>query len=283
MKYAVRYRKDFRHFDSVDEVIFPVRKGDESICTVPLSIVKDQRQKITLDIQTERPLEEFLPFIIQLKEKHPNILVQIEWPFDIEEVQLMKDNNIPFMASLGFCKSLDMVYVMKIAGVSEIYVVENLGFRLDEVKKVLKDTNIQIRVIPNVTQCTMGTRQWLSSTRKFWIRPEDTRFYEKYVDTFELFNEDDKLSVVYEVYQQQVWSGDLSDIILDAEDLKISNAAIPPYFGQGRVDCKQHCLFVGGCEACEANLRFAKTFEKTDVSLIYPKVKKENKYESETD
>ena len=270
MKYAVRYRKDFRYFHLVDEVIFPVREGNEKITTFPLSVIKNDWQKITLDIQTDQLLEDMLPFILQLKEKHSDILVQISFPFDEKDIEILKENKIPFMASLGFCKSLDMVYTMKEAGCAEIYVVEGLGFRLDEVQKILKGTGIKVRVIPNVTQCAMGTRNWLSAEHKFWIRPEDTRFYEPYVDTFELFNEDDRLSVVYEIYKQQVWKGDLSEIILDAEDLNISNDAVPPYFGDSRINCKQRCLF-NTCAACEANLQFAKTFSKTEMGITYPK------------
>lgn len=271
MKYAVRYRKDFRHFDAVDEVIFAVNEGNEKIATFPQTIIKNDWQKITLDIHTETLLEDIIPFILQLKEQHPNILVQIPFPFDKKEIEILKENHIPFMTNLGFCKSLDMVYTMKEAGCAEVYVVEGLGFRLDEVHKVLKGTGIKVRVIPNVTQCAMGTRSWLPAEHKFWIRPEDTRFYEPYVDTFEIFNEDDRLSVVYEIYKQQVWKGDLSEIILDAEDLNISNDAIPPYFGDSRVNCKQRCLF-GTCEACGANLQFARTFSKTDYGITYPKL-----------
>lgn len=267
MKYAIRYRKDFRHFDDVDEVIFPVRKGDESLLTLP-SIVKHQYQKITLSLEIDKPLEEIIPHILKLKEVHPNILIQIAWPFDPEDVQLMKDNDIPFMANLGFCKSLDMVYAMKQAGVAELYVVEGLGFHLDAVKKILADTDIQVRVIPNVTQCALGTRRVIPTEHKFWIRPEDTRFYEKYVDTFELYNEDDKLSAIYEIYTKRVWQGKISEIIMDAEDLEVQNDTMPPYFGDVRINCGQRCFF-GSCAACEANIDFAKAMSQTEYGINY--------------
>lgn len=271
MKYAIRYRKDFRHFDQVDEVIFTVKKGDGSITSFIPTIVKEDWQKVTLEMATEKPLEEILPFVIQLQEVHPNILVQLPWPLDDTEVSLLKDNNIPFMGNV-FCKDFETIYTLKRYGVSEIYVVEALGFRLDEVKRITGD-DIKIRVIPNVTQCAYGTRRKLSTEHKFWIRPEDTRFYESYVDTFELFNEDDRLSVVYEVYKNKVWKGDISEIILDADDLTIANSSIPPYFGDQRVNCKQRCLY-NTCAACEANLQFARTFSKTEMEIVYPKEKK---------
>jgi len=270
MKYAVHYRKDFRHFDTVDEVIFSVEKGNENISELLPSIVKQDWQKITLNLLgCEKTFSEILPYILQLKELHPNILLQ--FLLNKENIEIAKENNIPFMAANRFCTSLDMVYAMKKMGVSEIYVVEGLGFHIDEVKKVLQDADIKIRVIPNVTQCASGTRSWIPTEHKFWIRPEDTKFYENDVDTFEIFNEDERVSVVYEIYKQQVWKGTLSEIILDAEDLNISNDAIPPYFGDSRINCKQRCFF-GSCAACEANLSFAKTFEKTDMSIVYPKM-----------
>ena len=289
MKYAIRYSKDFRHFDTVDEVIFSVHKGDESIVTFIPTVVKEDWQKATLDVtdytlQTGKNLEDIIPFILKLKEIHSNILVQIQYPFKDEEVNLLKDNNIPFMAAYGWCKSLDMVYTMKEYGVSEVYVAEGLGFNLSAVKSVLSGTKIEIRVIPNVTQCALGCRHKVPTISKFWIRPEDTVFYNPYVNTFELFNEDDKLSVVYEVYKQERWKGNIRNIILDADDLDVSSAALPPYFGSSRLDCKQKCLYgvYGKCEVCKASFEFARTFEKTEEEIIYPK-KEFKKVEKEYD
>ena len=288
MKYAVKQRSDFRYFKDVDEVIFPCEKGSEDIVTFIPTVITKEEQKAIIDLSylnASLTIEDVIPYILQLKEIHYNILIQISYPFKDAEVALMKENNIPFMASLrgGGCHDFETLYAQKEAGVSEVYIVEGLGFRLNEIHKIIKNTEIKVRVIPNITQCALGSRNYIPTEHKFWIRPEDTPFYEPYVDTFELYNRDDRLSIIYEVYKQKLWSGYLSDIILDAEDIKIANTAIPPYFGNQRLDCKQRCLYEG-CAVCEANLEFAKKFEQTEEEIYYPKtridiIKKEQKNE----
>jgi hypothetical protein len=280
MKYAVHYRKDFRHFDTVDEVIFDVTKGNESIYLELPNIIKPDWdwQKITLNLAAlENPIESVIPHILKLKEIHSNILVQLRYPFVDSEVQLMKDNNIPFMAAYTYCKSLDMVYAMKEYGVSEILVAEGLAFNLSVVRKVLEGTDIKIRIIPNVAQCAVGTKHKVPTIHKFWVRPEDTEFYEPDVDTFEIYNEDDRISVVYEIYKSRVWKGNLKELILDAEDLDVENTALVPYFGSRRIDCKQICMYKG-CEVCDACIGFANRFKDTDQEIVYPKRKEKNEH-----
>ena len=280
MKYAVHYRKDFRHFDTVDEVIFDVTKGNESIyLEIPNIIQPDwDWQKITLNLaMLDRPIESVISHILKLKEMHSNILIQLRYPFVDSEVQLMKDNNIPFMAAYTYCKSLDMVYTMKEYGVSEILVAEGLAFNLSVVRRVLEGTDIKIRIIPNVAQCATGTKYKVPSIHKFWVRPEDTEFYEPDVDTFEIYNEDNRISVVYEIYKSRVWKGNLKEIILDAEDLDVENTALVPYFGSRRRECRQICMYKG-CEVCDACVEFANRFKDTDQEIIYPKRKEKNEH-----
>lgn len=276
MKYAVYYRNDFRHFDSVDEVIFEVTKGDESILTTLPNIVKETEQKITFDLyQLESAkFEQAIKFINQLKEIHNNILVQIRYPFINEQVMILKDNKLPFMASHCFCSNLDTVYALTNVGVSEVYVAEELGFRLPEVNKITKPNNVKVRVFPNVTQCSYGTKNLIPPACKFWIRPEDTIWYEDLVDTFELFDVGNRLSVIYEIYRQKVWDGSISDIIIDAESLKgVDSNAIPPHFGEQRAKgCRQSCLY-GGCGVCLASIQFAEAFTKTENQITYPREK----------
>ena len=179
---------------------------------------------------------------------------------------------------------MDTVYALANVGVSEVYVAEELGFRLPEVNKITKHNNIQVRVYPNVTQSSYGTKTLIPTACKFWIRPEDTIWYEDLVDTFELFDVNNRLSVVYEIYKQKAWDGSISDIILDAESLKgVDSNAIPPHFGEQRAKgCRQSCLY-GGCGVCLASIQFAEAFTKTENQIIYPRekiVRKENEPES---
>ena len=62
MNFAVNYRKDFRYFDTVDEVIFKYT-GSESIVDVLPTLVTEN-QKAVLDISTIEDVNTIIPLVI---------------------------------------------------------------------------------------------------------------------------------------------------------------------------------------------------------------------------
>ena len=124
--------------------------------------------------------------------------------------------DIPFFFKV-FPHSLEEVTACAVSGATDVYIVEELGFRLADLKKIKDIYKINYRVFPNIAQCSKLAKGFIPSMSKFWIRPEDTSIYENYIDVFEILGGEDnsRLSVVYEIYKQEQWLGDLNTIILD--------------------------------------------------------------------
>lgn len=246
MRYAVNYNANFRYFDQVDEVIFDY-KGSESIVDFVPKILKRQEQKAIIDLNEDiEDINEVLPYLNKLKQIHPNILVRLI-SSQKKDIELLKDNNIDFAFQL-FVKDYDTFYSMIQLGAKDITVVEYLGFCLGNLQEIRKEYGISIRVIPDIAQSAAGTGRIIPPITKFWIRPEDTELYEPYVDVFQILRNDDRQSVIFEIYKRQQWLGNIQDIIMDL-DLELQNDNINPRFGLMRLDCNKKCMY-GKCNLC---------------------------------
>ena len=146
-----------------------------------------------------------------------------------------------------------------------------VGFKLKDLQ-VIRDAGTQIRCFPDVCQASRGTGKAIPAIQKFWIRPEDTEEYEPYVDIFEIYRADDRQSVVYEVYKDRQWLGDLKDLLCSAEDFDVSNDAIDPNFGQRRINCGKRCM-LGQCFYCPEVEKFARKFKESGFSIVKDKYK----------
>lgn len=272
MKYAIPYTKDFRHLSEVDEIIISNYTGTDQIIDFISSIVKDkQKQRIIINIADIKTTEdEVIIYLNKLQAEGFNIAVQIYQ--NNELIKKLKEHNIPFMF-LNFAGSFSSAYSQAKIGASDVYIVEDLGFRMKDIADLKTQFDIQIRVFPNIAQTNSTQLRQIPAIQKFWIRPEDTELYEPYVDVFEIFGEA-QLSVVYEIYKDRQWVGDLDDIILDffPNSEIVPNGSMAPHIGEQRLNCGQACLR-GKCNLCEESAKLAKTLEDADVLVIKDKYK----------
>ena len=112
---------------------------------------------------------------------------------------------------------------------------------------------------------------------RFWIRPEDTELYEPYVDIFEILpgqNDTSRLSVIYEIYRDRQWLGNLNDIILDFSSPIVNNRGVNPHFGEMRLNCGKKCV-VGQCNLCPQMADLANSFVEVGLEIIKKKYKPE--------
>jgi hypothetical protein len=268
MKYAVKYRRDFRHFQDIDEVIFDYETGSDKIVEFIPQVLKKQEQRAVINIEKIEYIENIIPYLNALKEKHPNIVVQLDFFMQKDWIQILKDNDIPIMFS-NFVNNYDLLYTLLKYNPTDVYIIEELGFKLKTLQ-FLKDAGIKVRCFPDVCQSSRGTSQEIPAIQKFWIRPEDTEEYEPYVDIFEIFNLTDQQSVVYEVYKDRLWLGDLKNLLSSADDLDLANDAIDPHFGQRRINCGKRCM-IGECFYCPEVEKFAKKFKEAHFSILKDK------------
>ena len=198
---------------------------------------------------------------------------------DDKYFKIFKENNIPFFFT-NFARTKEMVDIMRQMGASSIYIVESLAFDLKALQYMREVYDLTYRVYPDVAQHTKDLGEYVSSLKKFFIRPEDTEIYENYVDVFEFWRNDDRLSVIYEIYKQQQWLGDLQDIIAGLGK-SIDNKTLAPHFGQMRVCCNKVCL-EGKCYLCEEMEKLAERFAEANLEIV-KKRKKPERTKEETE
>ena len=168
----------------------------------------------------------------------------------------------------------DTLYNFLIAGVSDIYIVDGLGFELDKISAIMHEKNIQIRVYPNIAQPVWGK---VNSLQKFWIRPEDTEYYEDYIDIYEFaYDRYDQQKVYYDIYfNDKKWYGDLSEIIIGLTE-HIDSTCLLPRFVEKRVGCNRQCLKYSKCQMCDVILQLANTLEKKELIIEMEKEKEKD-------
>lgn len=277
MHYCVNFARNFRYFNDVDEVILNDITSLDKVQTFLGEGIINKKSKVILNIaESALPSQELqgAPAIINmLKAQGWNIVVKI----NREDKDLFKSNNIPFFYHM-FAKNLEQVYSQAFDGVSEIYVTEELGFRLKDLQSIKELFDIKYRVIPNIAQS--ADNKIFKPMVRFWIRPEDTSLYEPLVDTFELLGgkNESRISVVYEIYKQKQWLGNVGDIILDfcsESDPKVPNTGINPHFAEMRLNCGRRCLTGAPCNICHQMADLAAVFDEVGLKVVQKRVKPE--------
>jgi hypothetical protein len=207
---------------------------------------------------------------------HENFAVRLKLTqFDIG-YQLL-NLGIPFFYDEHF-STMDGIYGAIQRGVSDVYATEGLGFRLKDISEYCHKNNVKVRIIPNIAQYKPGFKDDIPDLYKFFVRPEDVEFYEGDVDVFEFIAPADRTSVLYEIYRNGRWLGDLGELIIGLNE-PLENTVIAPTFGQGRKNCGQKCL-IGKCYLCNQVRELGKLFY--DYNLEMTREKNEDWYR-ETD
>lgn len=269
MRYCIQYYKDFRYNDLIDEIIFPYH--DNIVDIISQKKWKDE-QRFIIDVSAEGDLTEIIPAILMCKKVHDNLSVLLTLKQSAFIAELRKA-NISFFY-FEYARTLDQIYGLIYLGTSDIYVTESAGFNLKEIGEYCHHKNVNVRVIPNMAQYTPGFRNSIPDPCKFFIRPEDTHLYEEYVDVFELIAPKEKTSVLYEIYKNKVWEGDLDKIITGFSDI-VKNTTLIPYFGSARLSCQQKCM-LGKCNHCIMMKEMGERFKDSKVTFKIPKDKEWN-------
>jgi hypothetical protein len=124
---------------------------------------------------------------------------------------------------------------------------------------MLHSFNIEVRCFPNVAQSHWSDT---SALKKFFIRPEDTIWYEKYVDVYEFFGKPETIATYYKIYAiDKKWFGKLNEVILSF-DGELDSRFLLPSFAERRIGCGKRCLKGRGCRICEATEQLSAQLEK---------------------
>ena len=261
MKYCVRYNRDFRYLKEVDEVIIEYKNKDGELIRFMETIPEQQRIIVKI---TDKKLDinENISILAAAAKLHPNMAVLLPTA-DAAFAETLKNENLSFFFD-KFVNEWDVFMSYMELGISDIYIVNELAFEISEVSRICKEHNVRIRTFPNVAQMS-NTAENLNKLKAFYIRPEDVATYEPYVDVCEFFGPIDRQSVLYEIYKNEKWMGDLEELIIGL-NYSIPNQSIIPSFGEQRLNCRKDC-YRGKCIVCDKIASIANTLKDAGVQL----------------
>lgn len=259
MKYSIHFYKGCNILEKADEIILKYSEIHEALPEYVKEYADEQRividiRKLEKDFLTEDGGKN-LSIWVSAKENHRNFAILLA-ETNIELLPVLQENNINYFFDTRV-DTMDKLTNLVNLGVSDIYICNELGFSLKTIAPYCHNNKTNIRVYPNVAQSS-SSRKGLNDFKKFFIRPEDIDFYEEYVDIFEFFTEDlSKQKVLYQIYKDKKWLGDIRDLILELEYKEpILNYTIIPDFALNRINCGKACG-IGKCQMCDRILSIA--------------------------
>lgn len=267
MKYCMNYYKENKKLSQADEINIKYDKNELYI----IDFLKEnigKRINICLTIDDLFDLKsKNNTLLFSIKEKLTDANYSIRFPKYINNpcddlIQRCKENNIDFFFD-EYITDWDKLYGFIKLGVSDIYIVEEMGFSLAKISSIAKENNVKVRVFPNVAQSSFNGTPAIT---KFFIRPEDIKFYSQYVDIFEFYGYMDKEETYYDIYTSGEWFGDLNEIIINFNS-SLDNRCVVDYFANTRANCDKKCLKNRPCNLCERCYDLAKTLHDHAIAI----------------
>ena len=257
----------------IDEIIITYK--DKNVEVLEFLKTVSEHQRIILDTTKDEnfTIEKNLDIFAAAAKIHKNIAVKISQEQRAGIIELY-ETHIPFFFDT-FVGNWDTLMSYIKLNVSDVYIVNELGFELANVSKVCKENKVNIRVFPNIAQ-TSNRIDNIDKLKSFFIRPDDIEVYEPYVDICEFFGPLNRQSVLYEIYKNKKWIGDLQELIIGF-DFSLPSKTIIPLFGEERINCRKRCYY-GQCIICDKIRVISEQLREAKVEL---KVKQEKEINNE--
>lgn len=274
MKYCIQYDKNFRYNDIIDEVIFHYDDYKDNL----LNEIGKQKWKTNqrIIVHIGNYVSDYIPLLRKIMKDYNNFAVLLTSPYEKEKE--LKEYNIPFFYDT-YADTADEVYGLIKRGVSDIYITESLAFNIAEVGQYCKNKGVNVRVIPNIAQYKIGFKNQIPDPYKFFVRPEDVEIYEPFVDVFEIISPLNRQSIIYEIYKNGQWMGDLGQLIVGFDE-PFYNSGLVPFFGPERLKCRQKCM-QEKCNLCQQMKELSDSFYKNNLEIKKP-IDKEWKNETKS-
>lgn len=269
MKYCVDFQKGFKYINDVDEITITFRRTDSSLVDF---LLLHQKKRINIYIKDEEDFlqHDCIKIFDSIAKEHP----EIDFCFKLKRYgDKTKDVFLAIVASEVkhkyffnyFVHDWDSLWGYVSLKPSSIYITEELGFEIKAVADLLHSHNIEVRCFPNVAQSHWSKTPGL---KKFFIRPEDTPWYEPYVDVYEFFGSPNTVETYYKIYAiDKKWFGKLNEAILSFNS-DIDSRCLLPNFAERRLECGKRCLRGRKCRICEATEQLSARLQKDDLMLL---------------
>ena len=233
-----------------------------------------QRINLIIDDYEKAIDEKWIPYIFDFQLQHPEYNLCIRLPYKDDKYYPALKEKYPKMQFYfnTYVKDWDTLYGLIQEGVTDVYIVEEFGFSLQAIAAIAHNSNVRVRVFPNVAQSSWKS---IPAIKKFWIRPEDMVYYEGLVDVCEFYGDYHQQKIFYDIYENdKKWSGNLNELIIDLKE-DINSMCLLPRFGEKRTYCKHRCLQGVNCQMCDVIFDLSKNLEKNKIRVKIDKNEKE--------
>lgn len=250
MHYAIRYVNGTQFLEEADEIIVEYKEKSAGL----IKFVQEHEGKRVIADATGLSSAQASLKILQAASAASSLFTVLLSVNQKEAIKLMQNEKIKFFIK-EYADSWDMLHSLVLIGVTDVYIANDFAFSMQDIATYCHSNNVAIRVYPNVAQTNAYFKDKLPTFKFFFIRPEDLRFYEGLVDTIEFYCSDENQNILYKIYKDGKWRGDLSILILGLDENANGNM-IAPGFAQGRLNCGKRCSYTG-CRRCDSILALA--------------------------
>lgn len=155
--------------------------------------------------------------------------------------------------------------LLQFENITDVFIDGSLAFN-KEVYNLIHKYGKKVWVTPyrSSSAIAMGEQQKQQS-RSFYIRPEDSHFYDDLIDYFCFFygKDQSQLDMLFEIYKKQRFDGSISLIIHQLNgETAVQNTFLPQNFALNRINCKQRCKLTENCNYCETAFILASQIKK---------------------
>lgn len=262
MKYCFNY--DLKMPNEINEFIVDYNKSNITIVDFVKTFKENQRIILDVSYNNENNfIRDNLGIFGKCYKEHKNFAIRIGIHQLVNCIDLY-ELNIPYFI-FYLCDSWDNLTFLANKKVTDIYITNELGFCLQRVRATVGQ-DIQIRIIPNIAQTSCISNGTIEDIYKFFIRPEDVKYYETYVDVLEFLVEPSKAELIYKIYSRGEWKGNLNEIIYGFNK-SVQNSLIHPLFGERRCCCEKRCFKGINCNLCQNAIDLSETLYKNNIQF----------------
>lgn len=249
MKYCINFQNETRILDKVDEINIKYNRQNTHILEF---LMEHPEQSINICLENAECVKLFtdnneVRNLCYIKAQKPHLHFKVRLYSLKENKKLfdeLKENGIPVFFNT-YISNWDILHTYLELGVSDVYIVNELGFDLKRVRAVVNNTII--RVFPHIAQSSSDT---ILGIKSFFIRPDDIDIYSSVVDVCEFIDVEKTVDTYYDIYaNKKKWFGKLNEIILGFKS-DLDSRFIVPAFGRQRIKCDKKCFKGGRCATC---------------------------------